>query len=267
MQADTCGYIILKTVSSIQTPAIVLTVRDFGEADRLVTFLTPERGRLTGLAKHAKKSRKRFANVLEPLNRVEFFLSARPGGDLEFLQKGELIQSFPSLRRDLPRLGAAAVLAELAGELASPPEAAAPIFAALEEALVRLENGVPADSLLASFALHLLKIGGYAFRLSTCLACGQEAAPPLYFSIPRGGLVCGACRKSAPSPLIALNPGVRKLMQHAQEMPKEMLPRLIFPPRQRDQCLAVIKAFLRYHVGRQLKSWSFWDRVRGGRAG
>ena len=58
-----------------QTPAIVLTVKDFGEADRLVTFLTPERGVLTGMAKHAKKSRKRFANVLEPLNRVEFFLS------------------------------------------------------------------------------------------------------------------------------------------------------------------------------------------------
>ncbi len=246
---------------SIRSPAIILTVKDIGEADRLVTFLTPIKGRLTGLAKHAKKSRKRFPNVLEPLNRVEFFLSERTGGDLEFLQKGELIQAFPSLRRDLPRLAAAAVLAELAGELASPPEAAAPVFAALEEALARLENGQPPDSLLISRMLQLLKLGGYGFHLSTCLICGQEPKPPLYFSIPRGGVACGQCRQGAPSPFVAINPGVRKLMQQAQEMSKELLPRLIFPPQQRDQCLVVLRAFLRYHLGRELKSWSFWEKV------
>jgi DNA repair protein RecO (recombination protein O) len=248
-------------MSAWQTPAIVLTVKDLGEADRLVTFLTPARGRLTGLAKHAKKSRKRFPNVLEPLNRVEFFLPAQSGGDLEFLQKGELIQAFPALRRDLPRLAAAAVLAELAGELASPPEAAAPIFKTLEDALARLENGQPPDSLLVSRALQMLQSGGYGFHLSTCLFCGQEPAPPLYFSIPRGGLVCGVCRPNASSPLAALNPGVRKLMQQAQEMPQELLPRLIFPPSQRDRCLAVLRVFLRYHLGLDLKSWSFWDKV------
>ena len=43
-------------MSSLETPAIVLSVRDYGEADRVVTFLTPVRGRLTGLAKHARKS-------------------------------------------------------------------------------------------------------------------------------------------------------------------------------------------------------------------
>ena len=57
-----------------QTPAIVLTVRDYGEADLLVTFLTPGQGPVTGIAKHAKKSRRRFAHCLEPLSRVVFFL-------------------------------------------------------------------------------------------------------------------------------------------------------------------------------------------------
>uniref|UniRef100_A0A7C3SKL0 DNA repair protein RecO n=1 Tax=Desulfobacca acetoxidans TaxID=60893 RepID=A0A7C3SKL0_9BACT len=248
-------------MSSIATPAIVLTVKDLGEADRLVTFLTPDRGRLTGLAKHAKKSRQRFANVLEPLNRVDFYLSARPAGDLEFLQKGALIRSFSALRRDLRRLGAAAVLAELAGELASPPEAAAPVFAALEDALGHLETGVPADSILTAFALHLLKLGGYAFRLAACVICGQEPAPPLCFSIPQGGVVCGACQKSAPSPLVALNPGTWKLLRRSQEMPRDKLPRLVFPVWQRNQSLAVIRTFLRYHLGRELKSWSFWEKV------
>jgi DNA repair protein RecO (recombination protein O) len=156
-----------------QTPAIVLTVRDYGEADLLVTFITPGQGRLTGIAKHARKSRRRFAHCLEPLSRVVFFLSPRPGRDLEFLQKGELVQSFPSLRLDLPRLGAAAVLAEVAGLLAGPPEAIGEIFASLEAVLELLDRGLSPDSLLPAFLLRLLTLGGYGPRLSQCLKCGQ----------------------------------------------------------------------------------------------
>jgi len=199
--------------------------------------------------------------VLEPLNRVVLFLSPRPGRDLEFLQKGELIRSYPHLRRDLRRLGAAAVLAELAGELASPPEAAAPIFAALEEALARLEDGLPPDSLLVSFALHFLKLGGYGFHLATCGLCGQEPSPPLAFSIPRGGVVCGACRPQAPSPLADLSPGTWKFLRQAQEMPRDRLSRLALPAWQRDQSLVLIRAFLRHHLALELKSWSFWEKV------
>jgi len=244
-----------------QTQAIVLTVREYGEADLLVTFLTPGHGPLAGIAKHARRSRRRFAHCLEPLSRVVFYLSHRPGRDLEFLQKGELVKSFPALRRDLKRLGAAAVLAEVAGLLAGPPESYREIFAALEEALARLEQGSPPDSLLPAFLLHLLGLGGYRPRLQACGLCGADPAPPLFFSLPRGGLVCGACRGSAPGPLLPLTPGVWKLLRLAQDLSRDKLSRLRFPPSQRDQSLTLFKAFLRYHLGRDLKSWSFWDKV------
>jgi DNA repair protein RecO (recombination protein O) len=244
-----------------QTPAIILTVRDYGEADLLVTFITPDQGRLTGLAKHAKKSRRRFAHCLEPLSRVVFFLSTRPRGDLEFLQRGELVRSFPSLRRDLPRLGAAAVLAEVAGLLAGPPEAISEIFATLEEALSQLDQGLPPDSLLPAFLLRLLTLGGYGPSLGQCLKCGREPVPPLYFSIPQGGVLCGACRPGAPGPLLPLNPGTWKLLRLAQGLDREKLSRLRFPRSQRDQSLAILKAFLFHHLSRGLKSWSFWEKV------
>jgi len=244
-----------------QTPAIVLTVRDYGEADLLVTFITPGQGRLTGIAKHARKSRRRFAHCLEPLSRVVFFLSPRPGRDLEFLQKGELVKSFSSLRRDLPRLGAAAVLAEVAGLLAGPPEAIGEIFASLEAVLELLDQGLSPDSLLPAFLLRLLTLGGYGPRLGQCLKCGQEPAPPLWFSITQGGVLCGACRPEAPGPLLPLSLGTWKLLRLAQGMPREKLSRLRFPRPQRDQSLAVFKAFLFHHLGRGIKSWSFWEKV------
>jgi DNA repair protein RecO (recombination protein O) len=244
-----------------ETPAIVLTVREYGEADLLVSFLAPELGPLTGIAKHARKSRRRFAHCLEPLSRVHFYLSPRTGRDLEFLQRGELVKSFPALRRDLKRLGAAAVLAEVAGLLAGPPEAYQEIFAALEEALTLLEEGAPPDSLLPAYLVHLLGLGGYRPRLQHCGLCGQEPAPPLTFSPSRGAMVCGACRGQAPGPLLSLNPGAWKLLRLAQDLDRHKLSRLRFPPQQRDQSLAIFKAFLRYHLGKDLKSWSFWDKV------
>ncbi len=245
-----------------QTPAIVLTVKDYGEADLVVTFLTPGQGRLTGMAKHARKSRRRFAHCLEPLSRVDFFLSPRRG-ELEFLQRGELVKSYPALRRDLKRLGAAAVLSELAGELAGPPEAYGEIFATLEAALGFLEEGLPQDSLLPVFLLRLLGLGGYAPRLKLCLQCGQGPEGPLYFSIPRGGVLCGACSQGAPGPRLPLSLGALKLLRLAQELPRDKLSRLHLPAPQRRQSLAVLKAFLRYHLGRDLKSWSFWEKVAG----
>jgi DNA repair protein RecO (recombination protein O) len=251
-------------MTSRQTPAIVLQIRDYGEADRLVNFLTPDAGRVTGIAKHAKKSKRRFANCLEPLNRVVLHLSPKPRGELEFLQQGELVNSFPNLRRDLRRLAAAALLAELAGELSAPVEATGAIFQTLNLALELLDGSGEPDSLLPAFLLHFLKLGGYGPHWQSCRQCGREPAAPLSFSIPQGGVVCGPCSHSASGPLLPLNPGVWKLPRLAHELDPEKLTRLRFPPAQRDQSLAIIHRFLRHHLGRDLKSWSFWEKmVRG----
>jgi DNA repair protein RecO (recombination protein O) len=244
-----------------QTPAIVLNVKPYGEADLLVTFLTPGQGCLTGMAKHALRSRRRFANCLEPLNKVTFFLGSRRG-ELEFLQKGELLNSFPALRRDLKRLGAAALLAELAGLLAAPPEAVGTIFQTMEEALRLLDQGqAPSDSLLPPFLLRLLTLGGYGPRLAACLSCSRESEGPVYFSIPRGGIFCASCRGEAAGPILALTPGTWKSLRLAQGLALDKLSRLRLPEFQRNESLALFRAFLRHHLGRDLKAWGFWDKV------
>ena len=74
-------------------------------------------------------------------------------------------------------------------------------------------------------------------------------------------MFCGACRGEAPGPLLPLSPGAWKLLRLAQDLPRDKLSRLRFPPQQRDQSLTIFKAFLRYHLGKDLKSWSFWEKV------
>jgi recombinational DNA repair protein (RecF pathway) len=61
--------------------------------------------------------------------------------------------------------------------------------------------------------------------------------------------------------LLPLSPGAWKLLRLAQDLPRDKLARLRFPPSQQDQSLLIFKAFLRYHLGQDLKSWSFWEKV------
>ena len=61
--------------------------------------------------------------------------------------------------------------------------------------------------------------------------------------------------------MLSLNPGTWKLLRLAQDLPRDKLSRLRFPAPQRDQTLTIFKAFLRYHLGRDLKSWPFWEKV------
>ena len=81
-------------------------------------------------------------------------------------------------------------------------------------------------------------------------------------------MLCGECSQGgrgggqvAPGLLLPLSLGALKLLRLAQDLPRDKLSRLRFPALQRRQTLAIFKAFLRYHLGRDLKSWSFWERV------
>ena len=74
-------------------------------------------------------------------------------------------------------------------------------------------------------------------------------------------MFCGACQGGVPGPLLPISPGAWKLLRLAQGLPRDKLSRLRFPPQQRDQSLMIFKAFLRYHLGKDLKSWSFWEKV------
>src|SRR5210317_1719097 len=94
--------------------AIILHHTDYGEADRIVTFLTPEHGRLKGFARAARKSRKRFGAALEPCAEVQMHWTARGSGNLVSLREAELVDLHSGLRRNLETLTLAGYGCELA---------------------------------------------------------------------------------------------------------------------------------------------------------
>jgi len=247
-----------------KTTAIVIRTRDYGEADRIVTVLSPEAGRLTLVALNARKSQRRFRNCLEPLSLVRLTYTEKPHRDLGRLDTCELIEAHADLRRNLHRLGAAACLAELAGEIIGAQDKLTDIFRALETALSLLSQGVPPDSILCSFLIRLLVLAGYGPRWQRCQVCGRPPSGALWLNVNEGTVICQSCRPSNDGRLYPLSFGTWKLMVLAQSLPPAKLSRLRFPALAARQTLALARGFIRQILGRELKSFEFLNKIGKG---
>lgn len=142
-----------------EAEAIVLRLTDYGEGDRIVTFFSLERGKLQGVARGAKRSKKRFAGALEPFAHLK--LQMHTGPSLPTLSSADIVSVFPGIRGDLTRIGCAAYACELVERLTPEEEASPRLFRLLYCYLERLDQAPAFPSDRRFFAVNLLKIMGY----------------------------------------------------------------------------------------------------------
>jgi DNA repair protein RecO (recombination protein O) len=179
----------------IATPGFVLHARPYGESDRIVTFITEKCGKLTGIAKGARNSRRRFGGTLEPFVHVRVVFQQRPSTDLAFLLRCELIEALHGFTRDLDCYAAGTYLLELTDRMVLGREPGHEVYLLLREALRLLDAGTPAAALICAFELHLLAASGYAPALGRCRGCGVAAndTDTVFLAMARGELVCRRC--------------------------------------------------------------------------
>lgn len=179
----------------LATPAFVLRTRPYGESDRIVTFITEQHGKLTGIAKGAKNSRRRFGGTLEPFVRIQVVFRHRTGSDLAFLLRCDLLGVLHAFTRDLDRFAAGSYVLELTDRMVFAHESGREVYGLVKDALSLLDAGVPIEPVLRAFELHLLGATGYAPALDRCRTCGAAAEPGarMYLALERSGLVCRRC--------------------------------------------------------------------------
>lgn len=238
------------------SPAIVLRHVDYGEADRVVTVLTPDHGRLKGFARGARKSRRRFGPALEPFAEVRLCWAARPGGELVSVREAELVTLRVGLRRDLETLALAGYGCELTETLYDEAVGFAEAFGLLRAFLDHLDAaGASAEARLL-LELRLLTLAGIVPHLQHCSEChGPLPDGPVGFSAARGGSLCPACGGDA----VALKADRLTLgsLGRLLQTPAERFNDIRLSPRTLREGGALLADALRGHLPRPLKSAEF----------
>jgi DNA repair protein RecO (recombination protein O) len=181
----------------LKLEGIVLRSIRYAEADRVLHLYTPERGRVSAIAKGVRRPRSRFGGRLEPFFRVRLLLH-EGRGDLLTVTGAETISAHPRLREDARGLEGAARACEAVARVFDDGEPHAGVYNLLANELALLDaDPARADRANAlAFRLKLLLAAGFAPQLAGCAGCG-EREDLVGFSGAAGGVVCGACEASA----------------------------------------------------------------------
>jgi len=189
------------------SPAIILRINEIGESDLIVTFFSADRGRLRGIAKGARRSRRRFVNCLDHFCLSTLEYTEKPGRDLCFLQSGKLLENFPSLRSDYTLLSLASYLVELTEILFPLRVADSGMFELLKKSLGVLQEGKEKPALRVLFEARAMTLGGYGIQLHACCVCKRsyKGEGRAVFKCDKGGIACLKCaRETAKTP--GMNP-------------------------------------------------------------
>jgi DNA repair protein RecO (recombination protein O) len=177
----------------VKTEAVVLRSLRYGEADRILHLYTPQRGRVSAIAKGVRRTRSRFGGRLEPFFRLSLELH-EGRGELLTVTGAQTVNGHGRLRGDGGALDAAARACDAVGRLFETSEPHPEVFNLLCRKLALLDEE-PARATRAgalAFRLKLLVAAGLAPQLSACAGCG-EREHLVGFSGAAGGVVCGAC--------------------------------------------------------------------------
>lgn len=241
---------------SYRTEAIVLRTHNLGEADRIITLLSKEHGKIRAVAKGVRRTRSKFGARLEPFTRVDLLL--HQGKSLEVVSQAVALSTYgEKLAGDYQRWTAGQSMLEtadqLAGEEGSPIPAQYQLLHAALGALAQAD--LDANLVLDSYFLRALAIAGYEPELSGCVGCGYMAEL-MFFHIPSGGLVCA--EHKLPGSVLPKAEGILHLQALltgnwivAQNTSASVA----------REVSGIVAAYLQWHLERGLKSLSIVSRV------
>jgi DNA repair protein RecO (recombination protein O) len=182
---------------SLKTEGIVLRSLRYGEADRILHFYTPDRGRVSAIAKGVRRAKSRFGGRLEPFFRLQLVLY-EGRSELLTVTSAETVAAHPRLREDAGALDGAARACEAVARVFDDGDPHSGVYHLLANELALLD-GEPARAGRANalaFRLKLLLAAGFAPHLASCASCGEQEHL-VGFSGAAGGVVCAACEASA----------------------------------------------------------------------
>ncbi len=246
---------------------VVLKTAPLRESDLLVTLYTETLGRVSAVARGARKSKVRFAGALSLLVLARFALGRRPRGELWSLEGAEIVREWTALSTDVVAVAHASYVAELVGALV-PAEQPEPevldVITGLWDSLA--EHG-PSPGALRVVELTLLELGGHRPALDQCAACSGEVDAATVFDPVRGGVMCRRCAATSRGPGVRpIDGGARTYLREAARCTAPAAGRALdvdarFSPEERATGRDALVAMIGGLVGKPLRSLEYLQKL------
>jgi DNA repair protein RecO (recombination protein O) len=246
---------------SFRVEAIVLRHADWGEADRMLTLFTRERGKVRAIAKGARKMRSRKAGHLEPFTRVTLQLAK--GRDLLIVTQADTLDAYFPLKDSLTKTSYASYVVELLDRFYYEEESENfALYRLLAESLTRI--AVEADPWLAIryYEVRLLDFLGFRPHLFECANCGKAIQPvDQFFSPAAGGVLCPNCGAGLPG-VWPISMEALKNFRHFQRSSYAEARRARPGPEVQNELEALMQRYFTYLLERELKSPGFIKQIK-----
>ena len=227
------------------TEAIVLSRFDLGEADRVLTLITPAGGKLKAIAKGIRRPTSRLGGSLEPF--AELTRGARPRAHVRVVTQVSVGHAWLHLRDDLESAATAWYLAELADRSLEERHAAEPLYALLRRAYELLDAGMAPGRVARWYEMHLLDELGVRPEVDRCVECDRmlesDGALPLGPAARRRRL---RALPGPPHDRTGLSLEGLKLLKAYQRLDIEALAELRLAPASEREVEAALREFVRH---------------------
>ena len=181
-------------LSIFKTRAIVIRTQDINENDKLLWLFTEKLGKVSAVARGAKKGKSKFMASSQLFCYGEYVLYK--GKSLYTINEAQIIDSFQGLLKDLEHITYASYLCELIQISMQDEESDRSLFMHLISAFYFMKNEITDIEILArAFEIKLLKSTGFSFELEQCIVCGCKISTSDYISCQYGGGVCRDCAR------------------------------------------------------------------------
>lgn len=253
-------------MSGFSTPAILIRRIDYGDYDLVVTLFTLKKGKISAIAKSAKKSRKRFAGVLELFSSMDVVCQIGRRKGMPVLQEAILNQPFPNIRRSIRKTAYAGYWSEMINTWLEEKEAQTQLYQLFGDTLTVLDKGdMPEEALSVLFQMRFMKLAGLRPNLTYCRICQNSleriTGKRVGFDLVKGGIVCGKCSDSK-QPLVRLSRGTVKQLEWIESGDMARAKRLRLSSQAIFEGEAFLEAFVPTQLGTKMRSLTVLRRIR-----
>lgn len=252
-----------------RTEGIVLKTIPFGEADLIVSFLTPDYGLIKTFAKSPLKTKSRFGSSLEPLTHSLIAFWGKEGASLPRLTQADIVHSFQPIRDNMNCFLRISEIIELTFQFLLEREASRKLYSLLLQTLLNIENNLSeffctssckkgiAESLkdlsVVHYKVKLLKHLGYAPALDACGKCGKDGD---CFFVSQGSILCGDCSRGMDIS-VKISKGVAKLYSNLLTWDIKKIKRIQPSNMLLSELSEIMDAHIKYIIAKTLNSKEF----------